>query len=182
MHSHRTRHLPRSRARLGRRVALGHRAGLQGRPVKSTTGLWHRKTRRGIIGPVELGFPFTLASRVGVDPQDIKLKTQEYFIRLVFINFYFIQELETSGAPGPSVMCPVARARYPLGPRWGFTRPHTCPTWGITEPRPCPRWGITPQVGHRWGITEPITLHFGHITALLQRSAREPANCNSYIR
>ena len=48
------------------------------------------------------------------------------------------------------VVCPVARARYPLGPRWGFTVvPHLGPPQTPVmphlgaDPAPvmCPRWG-----------------------------------------
>ena len=50
----------------------------------------------------------------------------------------------------PDVVCPVARARYPLGPRWGFTVvPHLGPPQTPVmphlgaDPAPvmCPRWG-----------------------------------------
>jgi hypothetical protein len=37
----------------------------------------------------------------------------------------------------------VARARYPLGVRWGITGSSGVPRWGITSSSGVPGWGIT---------------------------------------
>jgi hypothetical protein len=42
-----------------------------------------------------------------------------------------------------SVRLTVARARYPLGVRWGITGSSGVPRWGITSSSGVPGWGIT---------------------------------------